>query len=391
MAVYFPIVSSWDGRGIKKAMKEFKSLEGAGAKAGFLLKKSFMPAMKAFAGLGVAAVGAGVALFRAAQAADEDRKSMEQLHKTTVAFAGATAEQNKELDQFIDRLMFATGVADDELRPAFARLVRGTKNVGKAQRLLQLALDISGRTGKDLSTVTEALGKAADGSTTSLFKLGIGFSKAELKGKKLDDLVGTMEQRFKGGAADAANTFEGKMDGVRVRLGELWEEIGYKVLPALEKLSEFALKIADAFDEGGLAGAIRVFKEQLSMPSFQNTGIGRFVATLWDKVAAINNFIRDVPGFGGIPRMANFQTMTEQARVDAARRANSSLGQYQVVSPNRETALLSTFQRLIAGGLTPGAAARRMGITVNVNNGDPQAIINAIRNYARRNGGVLVR
>jgi hypothetical protein len=41
MAIYIPIVSEFKSTGIDKAKKEFKSLEGAGAKAGFILKKSF--------------------------------------------------------------------------------------------------------------------------------------------------------------------------------------------------------------------------------------------------------------------------------------------------------------------------------------------------------------
>ncbi len=70
----------------------------------------------------------------------------------------------------------ATGVADDQLRPALQRLAVSTKSTEEAQKLLTLALDISKASGKDLETVTNALGRAQDGNVTSLGRLGLAHS-----------------------------------------------------------------------------------------------------------------------------------------------------------------------------------------------------------------------
>ena len=47
MALSIPIVSEFDGKGIDKAIKEFKQLETVGEKAQFAIKKAAVPAAAA--------------------------------------------------------------------------------------------------------------------------------------------------------------------------------------------------------------------------------------------------------------------------------------------------------------------------------------------------------
>jgi len=44
MAINIPIISSLNTAGFDKAKKEFQSLQGFGAKSGFLLKNAMVPA-----------------------------------------------------------------------------------------------------------------------------------------------------------------------------------------------------------------------------------------------------------------------------------------------------------------------------------------------------------
>jgi len=335
----------------------------------------------------LAAAGGAVAvgLFKAAEAAADDRRATEQLNKQLKAFGKATDADIDLNNKFIDSLQFATGVADDKLRPALGRLVRGTKNVGKAQRLLKLALDISGRTGKDLESVVEALGKASDGSTTSLFRLGIGFSKAELKGKSLDDIVGVMEQRFKGGAADAANTFEGRIERLKIRLSEAWEEIGYKVLPYFEKLADMALKVADAIAEKGLAGGIQVLRDELNRMQFEGSPLAKFLESAYNGFKTVYDIMRKmydialtisggkafnkISGlFGGpqIPTMGALPSFNQLIGADVYRGP---------LRPGTSTPASSFQQRY-----TPS------NVVVNNYSADPQAVVRALQQATRRNG-----
>jgi hypothetical protein len=130
----------------------------------------------------------------------------------------------------------ATGVADDSLRPALARLALSTNSTSKAQELLALALDISTQTGKPLEGVANALGKAYDGNTAALGKLGVGLSSAELKAMSFTDVQTKLSDLFGGAAAKNAETFQGRVDRLKIAFDEGVEAIGYQLLPIIEKL-----------------------------------------------------------------------------------------------------------------------------------------------------------
>jgi hypothetical protein len=157
-------------------------------------------------------------------------------------------------------------VADDQLRPALGRLVRSTGDITKAQDLLSTALDVSTATGKPLETVANALGKAYDGNTAALGKLGIGLSAAELKTMDFTQVQGRLSDLFGGAAARNADTYAGRIARMQVAFDEAKETIGFALLPILEKVINFinqnALPAINAFsgafslDGGGLGGVI---------------------------------------------------------------------------------------------------------------------------------------
>lgn len=93
--------------------------------------------------------------------------------------AGATDATVAATEAFILKTSLATGIADDQLRPSLERLVRATGDVTEAQRLQTLAIDVAAGSGKSLEAVSNAIGKAFEGNTVSLAKLGVGLSAAE--------------------------------------------------------------------------------------------------------------------------------------------------------------------------------------------------------------------
>jgi len=143
MALSIPIISEYDGAGVKKAIAQFKDLEGAGAKAGFALKKAMVPAIAVLGGL-----TAGLGL--ATKAAVEDQKAQDLLAQQLRTSTGATDAQIASMESFISASSRAFSVTDDELRPAMASLTRSTGSAEEAQKLLETALNISTATGKDL-------------------------------------------------------------------------------------------------------------------------------------------------------------------------------------------------------------------------------------------------
>jgi hypothetical protein len=69
----------------------------------------------------------------------EDEKAQRILALTLENTTKATAAQIAEVEKYITKTSLAVGVTDDQLRPAFSRLVRSTKDVEEAQKLLSLA------------------------------------------------------------------------------------------------------------------------------------------------------------------------------------------------------------------------------------------------------------
>ena len=201
-------------------------LEGFGKKAGL-----------AFAAAGVAAAAyAGKLAIDGVKSAIEDEAAQNKLAGTLERVAGASKETVAAVEQYILKTSLAKGVTDDQLRPAFDRLVRSASSVKEAQDALNISLDISKATGKDLETVTAAVGRAMDGSTAALGKLGLGFEQSELKGKSFSDLLPMLTERFGGAAAAQAETFQGKIDRIGIAFSEAKETVGGFILDAITPL-----------------------------------------------------------------------------------------------------------------------------------------------------------
>jgi len=153
-------------------------------------------------------------------------------------------KQATQIYSYIEALQMATGVADDDLRPAFQKLATAGLNAADAQSVLALALNVSAGSGKDLDTVSSALAKAVGGNTGALSKLGVGLSKSELKTMSLNDIMLKLSATYKNSAAKAAETFSGKMAKLSVAIGTAKESIGKGLIDGL-MLATGATDIAD--------------------------------------------------------------------------------------------------------------------------------------------------
>ena len=231
-------------------------------------------AAKAFLGLatavGTAAFAIGVS---AVKAAIEDEKAQVSLAQTLRNTTKATDQQIAATEDYIDATARATGIADDQLRPSLDRLVRSTQDVTKAQKLQQLALDIAAGTGKDLAAVTEALGKAYDGNLGALKRIGVPLDENIVKTKDFDGAVKALSETFAGQAAAAAETFAGRMSRIKIAVDEAKEQIGFALLPFLEKLAKFVTDNLVPALEGLVNGLTRSGKQGLTK-AFYDAGTG---------------------------------------------------------------------------------------------------------------------
>lgn len=227
MAIRIPIVTDFQGDGLKKTFEEFKKLETNAEKASFALRKAFVPATAA-----LAALGAGLVM--TAKAAAEDQAAQAQLARQLQATTGATDGQIKANEDFISTLSRSAAVADDELRPALSSLVRGTGDLATAQDALKTVLDVSAATGKGVQEVADAVSKAYGGNTKAIKQLSPELFKLIKDGASVDEVMQSLSSTFGGAASTAANTAQGKFKNLTIQLGEAKEAIGTALLPVVE-------------------------------------------------------------------------------------------------------------------------------------------------------------
>jgi hypothetical protein len=226
----------------------------------------------AFGGQAILAYGK-----KAVRAAAEDEKAQKQL-ALALKNVGLGRDAASSED-YIQRLQSEFGILDDKLRPAYQTLAVATQNTNEAQRLLNLSLDISAATGKDLASVTGALSRAYLGNNAALSRLGVGISKADLKAGKFEDIIGQLETTFAGAATQSANTFQGSIDKLAVASANASEIIGTGLIDALKGLGE-----QDSVDN--LATAM------------QNTAI--YIADVIRGVGELTEKLKSLPGVSGL-------------------------------------------------------------------------------------------
>ena len=218
------IVTAFKGKqSVDQATKSFdllgKSVNHLGAKLATVFSVS---AITAF----------GTASANAFLKTDAAMKQLDQtLYNVGQGFAALSAEN------MIKSLSLASGVAEDKLIPAYSALVRGTKNAAKAQELLQLSLDISAGTGRDLETVATSLTKAYGGNVTALGRLGTGLTKAQLTSGNFLDIQKQLTQLFKGDAQTAADTYAGKLNRLKEGFKQFEEGVGKGIVTGFDALA----------------------------------------------------------------------------------------------------------------------------------------------------------
>jgi hypothetical protein len=439
MALAIPIISTFDGGGVSKAINEFKNLEGAGKKAQFAIKKAAVPAAAALAGL-------AVVLGDAVKGAMEDAAAQAELARQLKATTGANDAQIASVEDWITAQGKALGITDDELRPAFAGLVRATGDVAHAQKLASQAFDLAAQKGLPLETVTKALEKAYGGNLTALAKLAPEYRQMIKDGASFEDVMYAIGLATDGAATVAANTAEGKFKRFQVAMNETKESVGNALLPVLEAalpalqafgdwaqnnptaftiiaaaigavaLSIMAVNVAMALNPFSLIAAgiaLLVVGLAVAYKKFEgfrnivngvvNSIIGyfEFLANSWIKV--INGLIR---GYNAIPFTKDISLVADVTfgRLGESRGpSGADKSRFDTVPAMAEGGVVNTPGGMLAliGEAGPEAVIPldRLGqmggggttVNINVNGGDPQSVVDALRTYMFRNGSVPIR
>jgi hypothetical protein len=370
-------------RNLKKKLGEAdKAVETNSSKIGEFGKK----AAAAFAVAAAAAVAyAGKLAIDGVKAAIEDEQAQLRLANALRQATGATDAQIKATEDMILKTSLATGVADDKLRPAMQRLAVSTKSTEEAQKLLTLALDISAASGKDLETVANALGRAQDGNVTSLGRLGLGLSKAELSTLSFTEVQAKLAELYGGAAATNAETFQGKIDRLKVGFDEAKESLGFALLPAVEQfisfLNDTGIPTLNAFiagltgDEGLSAG---LAETQRGAESF-----GKAIGVVGGIISGFITFLREAIGL--VVSLAN-----ELIRVVNII-PGVNVGSIPNPAPSAARSSLPSVPRPSGGTYTTGQGVTNITVNAIDGEGAARAVAKVVNDSAARSNPYLSR
>lgn len=233
-----PIISEFDGKGIDRAVREFKQLETAGEKAQFAIKKAAVPAAAALTGI-------AVVLGDATKAAMEDAQEQANLKLILQNTTGASDDQVQSFEDQISAMSRASGIADTDYRKAFETLVIGSKDTKTAIDDMSLVMDIATGLQMDSATVADALSKAYQGNFKALKNLSPEIKQMVEDGADLDQIMAVLGGTFGGAVSENADTAAGQMKILKNSIGETKESIGAALLPVIQKVLPYLQKFAD--------------------------------------------------------------------------------------------------------------------------------------------------
>jgi hypothetical protein len=436
MSVVLNIFSEFDSSGVQKAKKEFSQLDGAAEKTKFAFKKALIPATAAVAGL-------GAALFDATKGAMEDAAAQDLLANNLRRATGATEQQIAANEDWISSQGTLLGITDSELRPVLSKLAKATGDVTKAQQYANAAMDIATSTSKPLSVVTDAITKAMGGNLTALGKLAPEYRQMIKDGADFETVMSLIADTTGGAATEAANTAQGQFKRLGVALDETKESVGAALLPAIEAVLPYLTKFGDwaakhpgiilavvaAF--GLLAASIMAVNLAMSLNPVSLivigiVALGAALVVAYNKFETFRNIVNAV--FDGIKFGFNilktyFTTILGIYKTifnTIASLWNNSIGKLSFKFPSFVPGLggkgfdVPNIPMLAAGGIVTGPTLAMIGeagpeavvplsragefgmgggnnVTIHVNGGDPQAVVDALRTYMFRNGSIPIR
>lgn len=315
MAVNLPIITEFNGAGIDKAIAEFKKLETTGQKAGFVMKKAFLPAVAALGALSAAAVPA----INAASDLNET------VSKTNVIFGDAA----KQVLAFGDQTARTMGISKQAALDASATFgifgkAAGLTGAGLANfstDFTKLAADMASFNNTTPEQAITAIGAALRGESEPIRQYGVLLNDATLKQKAMElgiyDGVGALTaqqkilaaqaaiyeqttlaqgdfERTSGGLANQQRILAASIQDLQAKIGAALLPVVQAVIPYLTKFADWAAKnpkvfLAIAGTIGAIAAAIVAVNVAMALNPF--TAIAAGIAVLVSGlVIAYNKF-----------------------------------------------------------------------------------------------------
>jgi len=274
-------------------------------------------------------IGAILAFGKAAvKAAAEDQAAQASLAQTIKNLGLETGNTATSVNDYISTLERQTGILDDDLRPAMDRLLRATGSVTESQKLLNLAIDISAGTGKDLTQVTQGLQKAFLGNLQGLGRLGVGLTKAELKTGNFADITEKLTKLFAGQGERQAESYLGTIQRLGVAFNNAKEIFG-------QGLIDSAMILAGTTEIDDLQIKIEAFATSAAESMKKLATVFKENETLIKSIAAVlaATFITTKLIAGVAATVAAISTLNKAYKVLRATAIGAAIAQATILTP----------------------------------------------------------
>lgn len=303
MALGVNIVSSFDSKGIRKAINDFDKLKGAGNKATFGLRtldKAATNGLKNVAKFGgIAAAGLGAVALNFVKGAEFAKQADDRLaavNKTMGLFGAQTGAVTKRLIEIGDKGEYQFGILAESIKDVQSKLltfkeiaIQANVTGGLFDRATVAAIDLQAAGFGEATQNAVQLGKALNDpikGITALARSGVTFTeqeKAKIKalvesGKMYEAqelLLKAIETQV-GGTAAATTTATFKIASA---FGHVRDELGTLLLPLFEKFADFmvnkvvpyATKFGEVIGEQGIGAGLKMLGGTL-VNSIENMG-----------------------------------------------------------------------------------------------------------------------
>lgn len=287
-----------------------------------------------------------------------------------------TEELSKKYQEQASALQKLTTFGDEEIISSQSLLQSYAGEVEITQELTMAILDLAKAKGMDLQSATDAVGKTIGSSANALGRYGIAVNSAGTVSEKMAQVMEQLTKKF-GGQAIAAAQGTGEIVQIKNAIGDLYEELGKNLLPAMSPTIDAVKSFVQVAGEsprilkttasivaltaavtglgvavgtvgGALSNIIALITKLGSLGKFVAPAIGAVGATVASVATAIAGY--------GVAIKETFETANERAASNTYKLTRSLIENEKEIQK-----LEKTLKNLVAGQIAMGKANAETG------------------------------
>lgn len=251
----------------------------------------------------------------AAQAAIEDEAATLRLEQALRNVGGAFDENLASVNERIaagQKLAYG----DDAVRDSFQQLLAATGDVDEALRRQALAMDFARGANIPLEQASRLLGKVTAENVEAFKRMGITIGEGATEA----EAFAVIQEKFGGQAAAYAASTAGQFEQLKIRFGEMKEQLGAALLPVLLKVGNAFLAVLPTIEmlvTGGIELAATGFEKlraavEAALALLKGPAVAAFDAVR-DAAMAVADFVGSVFDKLKGPAVAAFDKVRDAA------------------------------------------------------------------------------